>query len=169
MWFLFAVNGLDAGNPLHVQNSDNSSSIIIPFKILGTENYRIRSGALKLALQARNKYCFVNDTSLKESYATSLMYSDNAATVWKELNETYDKVDGYVVYNLLQKNNSVKQGGSFVTNYYHRLNSLWREFDALTKLPKCTCEGKCSCDASKELGLYQQLMKLMQFLMGLDD
>ncbi|GKB67314.1 ribonuclease H-like domain-containing protein [Tanacetum coccineum] len=28
---------------------------------------------------------------------------------------------------------------------------------------------KCSCDASKELGLHQQLMKLMQFLMGLDD
>ncbi|GKF53002.1 hypothetical protein Tco_0159912, partial [Tanacetum coccineum] len=49
------------------------------------------------------------------------------------------------------------------------LNSLWREFDALTKLPKCTCEVKCSCDASKELGLHQQLMKLIQFLMGLDD
>ncbi|GJZ97355.1 hypothetical protein Tco_0669808 [Tanacetum coccineum] len=50
-----------------------------------------------------------------------------------------------------------------------RLNSLWREFDALTKLPKCACEVKCSCDASKELGLHQELMKLMQFLMGLDD
>ncbi|GJV28979.1 hypothetical protein Tco_1385427 [Tanacetum coccineum] len=98
--------------------SDPSGSVV---PILGTENYRIRSGALKLALQARNKY--------------GLVYFDNAATVWKELNETYDKVDGYVVYNLLQKINSVKQGGSFVTNYYHRLNSLWREFDALTKLP----------------------------------
>ncbi|GJY56808.1 hypothetical protein Tco_0455923, partial [Tanacetum coccineum] len=49
------------------------------------------------------------------------------------------------------------------------LNSLWREFDALTKLPKCACEVKCSCDASKELGLHQELIKLMQFLMGLDD
>ncbi|GJY90866.1 hypothetical protein Tco_0506062 [Tanacetum coccineum] len=88
------VNNLDASNPLHVQNSDNSNSVIIPFKLLG---------------------------------------------------------------------------GTSVANYYHRLNSLWREFDALTKLPKCTCEVKCSCDASKELGLHQQLMKLMQFLMGLDD
>nr|GEY90010.1 ribonuclease H-like domain-containing protein [Tanacetum cinerariifolium] len=52
-----------------------------------------------------------------------------------ELQETYDKVDGSVVYNLLQKINIVKQGGSFVADYYHRLNSLWREFDALTKLP----------------------------------
>jgi monomeric isocitrate dehydrogenase len=89
--------------------------------------------------------------------------------VWKELEETYDKVDGSVVFNLLQKINSIKQGGSSVVDYYHRLNFLWREFDALTKLPKCVCEVKCECDASKELLIHQQLMKLMQFLMGLDD
>ncbi|GJU04811.1 ribonuclease H-like domain-containing protein [Tanacetum coccineum] len=89
-----SINNLDAGNPLHVQNSDNSNSVIIPFKLLG---------------------------------------------------------------------------GASVADYYHRLNSLWREFDALTKLPKCACKVKCSCDASKKLGLHQELMKLMQFLMGLDD
>ncbi|GKF24076.1 ribonuclease H-like domain-containing protein, partial [Tanacetum coccineum] len=137
--------------------------------MLGTENYRIWSVAVKLALQVRNKYDFVDGSCLKESYATSdvlsaqwdrcnamvltwimnvvsqdvymgLVYSKNAAVVWKELRETYDKVDGSVV-----------------------------EFDALTKRPKCICDVKCSCDASKELGLHQQLMKLMQFLMGLDD
>ncbi|GJR33561.1 ribonuclease H-like domain-containing protein [Tanacetum coccineum] len=180
------------------QNSDNSNSVIIPFKLLGTENYRIWSGAVKLALQDKNKYGFVDGTCLKESYTTSdvlstqwdrcnvmvltwimnvvsqdvyirLVYSENAVTVWKELNETYDKVGGSVVYNLLLKINYVKQGGSSVADYYHRLNSLWREFDALTKLPKCTCEVKCTCNASKELGLHQQLMKLMQFLMGMDD
>ncbi|GJU04576.1 ribonuclease H-like domain-containing protein [Tanacetum coccineum] len=164
-----SINNLDAGNPLHVQNSDNSNYVIISFKLLGTKNYRIWSGAVKLALQARNKYGFVDGSCLKESYATSdvlsaqwdrcnamvltwimnvvsqdvymgLVYSENAAVVWKELRETYDKVDGSVVYNLLQKINSVKQGGSSVADYYHRLNSLWREFDALTKLPKCICD-----------------------------
>ncbi|GKB21958.1 ribonuclease H-like domain-containing protein [Tanacetum coccineum] len=88
-----SINNLDVGNPLHVQNINNSNTALIPFKLLG---------------------------------------------------------------------------GSSVTEYYHRLNSLWREFDALTKLPKCTCEVKYSCNASKELGLHQQLMKLMQFIMGLD-
>nr|GEV24249.1 hypothetical protein [Tanacetum cinerariifolium] len=43
------------------------------------------------------------------------------------------------------------------------------EFDALTKLPKCIYEVKCTCDASKELTMHQQLMKLMQFLRRLDD
>nr|GEW20761.1 hypothetical protein [Tanacetum cinerariifolium] len=55
------------------------------------------------------------------------------------LQETYDKVDGSVVYNLLQKINT---------------------------LIHCV---KCSCDASKELTLHQQLMKLMKFLTGLDE
>ncbi|GJU59977.1 ribonuclease H-like domain-containing protein [Tanacetum coccineum] len=193
-----SINSLDAGNPLHVQNSDNTSSVLIPFKLQGTENYRIWNGAMKLALQARNKFGFVDGTCLKSAYDTSnvlsaqwdrcnamvltwimnsvshdvymgLVYSDNCASVWKELQETYDKVDGSVVYNLLQKNNTVKQGGSSVADYYHRLNSLWREFDALTKIPKCVCEVQCACDASKELSLHQQIMKLMQFLMGLDD
>ncbi|GJY86547.1 putative LTR copia-type gag-polypeptide [Tanacetum coccineum] len=101
-------NGLDASNPLHVQNSDNSNSALIPFKLLGTENYKIWSGAMKLALQARNKYGFVDGTCLIESYVTSEV-----------------------------------------------LSAQWDRF-------------KCSFDASKKLGLHQQLMKLMQFLMGLD-
>ncbi|GJT08192.1 hypothetical protein Tco_0842654 [Tanacetum coccineum] len=87
---------------------------------------------------------FLDGTCLKESYATS----DVLSAQW-------DRCDA--------------MGGSSVADYYHRLNSLWRDFDSLTKLPKCTCEVKCSCDASKELGLHQQLMKLMQFLIGLDD
>nr|GFA22722.1 putative Gag-polypeptide of LTR copia-type [Tanacetum cinerariifolium] len=124
------INILDAGNPLHVQNSDNSSAVIIPIKLLGTKKCRIWSDAVKLALQTRNKYDFVDGTCLRESYATSdvlyaqwdrcnamvftwimnvvsqdvymgLFYSKNDAYVWKELRETYDKVDGSIVYNLL--------------------------------------------------------------------
>nr|GEV67251.1 ribonuclease H-like domain-containing protein [Tanacetum cinerariifolium] len=106
---------------------------------------------------------------LSQDVYMSLVYCDNAFDVWKELASTYNKVDGSVIFNLLQKINNVKQGGTLVADYYHRLNSVWREFDALTKLPKCVCEVRCSCDASKGLSLHQQLMKLMQFLMGLND
>ncbi|GKD06930.1 ribonuclease H-like domain-containing protein [Tanacetum coccineum] len=133
------ISNLDAGNPLHVHNSDNSSFVLVPFKLLGTANYRMWNNAMKLALQARNKYGFVDGTCLRDSFADSevlcaqwdrcnamvltwimnvvssdvymgLVYSENDASVWKDLNETYDK-----------------------------------------------------------LALHQQLMKLMQFLMGFDD
>ncbi|GKD24544.1 putative LTR copia-type gag-polypeptide [Tanacetum coccineum] len=66
---------VDAGNPLHVQNSDNSNSMIIPFKLLDTKNYRIWSGAMKLALQAGNKFGFVDGSGLKEFFATSEILS----------------------------------------------------------------------------------------------
>ncbi|GKC59535.1 hypothetical protein Tco_1087133, partial [Tanacetum coccineum] len=50
-----------------------------------------------------------------------------------------------------------------VSEYYHKLNSLWREFDILTKFPDCTCEVRA------EIIDHGKLMSLMQFLMGLDD
>ncbi|GJY80795.1 hypothetical protein Tco_0493546 [Tanacetum coccineum] len=91
------------------------------------------------------------------------VFSDNAANVWNELKETYDRVDGLIVFNLLQIINTFKQGGLHVSAYYHKLNSLWREFDILTKLQDCTCEART------ELTDHGKLLKLMQFLMGLDD
>nr|GEW34431.1 hypothetical protein [Tanacetum cinerariifolium] len=52
--------------------------------------------------------------SVSRDVYMGLVYSNNCVDVWKELQETYDKVDGSVVYNLLQKINIVKQG---VNNY----------------------------------------------------
>ncbi|GKA97589.1 ribonuclease H-like domain-containing protein, partial [Tanacetum coccineum] len=126
-----SINGLDGGNPLHMNPNDSTSSSLIPFKLSGPENYRIWASVMKLALQARNKFAFVNGTC--------------------------------VIFNLLQQISCIKQGGSSLADYYHRLHSLLREFDALTKLPTCVC------DANKELDTHNKLMKLMQFFMGLDE
>ncbi|GKF76256.1 hypothetical protein Tco_0225700, partial [Tanacetum coccineum] len=43
------------------------------------------------------------------------------------------------------------------------LNALWKQFDALVQLPRCTCH------TAEDVKKHNQLMKLMQFLMGLDD
>ncbi|GJX67197.1 ribonuclease H-like domain-containing protein [Tanacetum coccineum] len=102
-------------------------------------------------------------TSLSQDVYLGHVFSDNAAKVWNELKETYDRIDGSIVFNLLQKINSFKQGSLPVSEYYHKLNSLWREFDAFTKLHNCTCEAR------NEVVDHGKLMKLMQFLMGLDD
>ncbi|GJZ49071.1 ribonuclease H-like domain-containing protein, partial [Tanacetum coccineum] len=132
------VNNLDASNHLHVQNSDNSNSVIILFKLLGTKNYRIWSGAMKLALQARNKFRFVDGSCLKESFATS-----------EVLSAQWDKCNAMVLTQIM---NVVSQDVYMGLVYSENAATV-----------------KCNCDASKELGFHQQLMKLMQFLMGLDD
>ncbi|GJT51217.1 putative RNA-directed DNA polymerase [Tanacetum coccineum] len=186
------ISALDAGNPLHLQTNDNSIGSLVNIKLTGCENYRVWANAMKIGLQARNKMCFVDGTCDKSAYASSVVlsnqwdrcnavvlswllnsisedlylshvYSENAAEVWKELKDTYDKLDGSILFNLIQKINNFKQNGLPVSEYYHKLNSLWREFDMLTKFSPCTC------NARTESGKHHQLMKLMQFLMGLDD
>nr|GEV99078.1 ribonuclease H-like domain-containing protein [Tanacetum cinerariifolium] len=54
-------------------------------------------------------------------------------------------------------------GWSTLADYYHNLNALWKQFDALVQLPRCTCH------AVEDFKRHNQLMKLMQFLMGLDN
>nr|GEW99095.1 putative reverse transcriptase, RNA-dependent DNA polymerase, Gag-polypeptide of LTR copia-type [Tanacetum cinerariifolium] len=162
------INNLDAGNPLHMNPHDSTSSALIPFKLLGTKNYCIWNNAMKLALQAWNKFQFVDGSCVKYAYKTSPVLSVqrdrcNAIVLTWIINSVFSNVYMGLVYSVNAASVVIKQGDSSVADYYHRLNSLWREFDALTKLPACTC------DANEELALHNQLMKLMQFLMGLDD
>nr|GEU28894.1 putative zinc finger A20 and AN1 domain-containing stress-associated protein 8 [Tanacetum cinerariifolium] len=48
-------------------------------------------------------------------------------------------------------------------DFYHMFNALWKQFNALIELPRCTCH------AADDFKKHNQLMKLMQFIMGLDD
>nr|GEY06411.1 hypothetical protein [Tanacetum cinerariifolium] len=52
--------------------------------------------------------------------------------MWKDLKDTYDKVDGSIVFNLHKKINSLTQNGASLVEYYNNLNSLWKQFDAMT-------------------------------------
>ncbi|GJR38081.1 ribonuclease H-like domain-containing protein [Tanacetum coccineum] len=83
--------------------------------------------------------------------------------MWNDLKETYDKVDGYAVFNLHKNINSLNQNGSTLADYYNNLNSLWKQFDVIVSLLTCTC------DAVKHFDKHNQLIKLMQFLVGLDE
>ncbi|GJW76340.1 ribonuclease H-like domain-containing protein [Tanacetum coccineum] len=49
------------------------------------------------------------------------------------------------------------------SNTYEVLGKQWDRYDAMIELPKCVC------NASEDFKKHNQLLKLMQFLMGLDD
>ncbi|GJV26785.1 ribonuclease H-like domain-containing protein [Tanacetum coccineum] len=101
--------------------------------------------------------------SISEELFLGQIFSKRAKYVWEELKETYDKVDGSIIFGLHNQINTLKQNGSSIADYYHKLNALWKQFDAMIELPKCVC------NASESFKNHNQLMKLMQFLMGLDD
>ncbi|GKB85257.1 putative RNA-directed DNA polymerase [Tanacetum coccineum] len=192
------ISNLDAGNPLYLQNNDNSSISLVNVKLVGAENYKMWATAVKIALKGKNKMGFIDGTCIKPIASTVMsqqwercnaivlgwilgslsqelyvgqIYSEIASDVWTELKETYDKMDGSVVFNLMQRINNLKQDDLSVPDYYHKLNSLWREFDILTILPACVCENRpaCCCENKTASAKHNQLIRLMQFLMGLND
>ncbi|KAJ0920331.1 putative RNA-directed DNA polymerase [Helianthus annuus] len=184
------ISKLDIGDPLFLHPSDSSSLTIVGIKLKGTENYRVWSSAMKLALEAKNKFGFIDGkckknsdddvlssqwdrcnsvvlswllNSVSEELYLGQVFSKLASEVWIDLKETYDKVDGSIVYDLYKKINCITQNGSSVSEYYHKLNTMWKQFDAVLQLPTC------SCQAAKDFNDFSTLIKLMQFLMGLDD
>ncbi|GJU77595.1 hypothetical protein Tco_1274665 [Tanacetum coccineum] len=135
------ISKLDVSHPLHLHPNDYVVLTVVSVKLKGTENYQVWSCAMLLALE---------------------IFSKRAKHVWNELKETYDKVDGYVTFSLHHKIHTLSQNGPSIADY-HKLNALWKQFDALIELPKCTCH------VADDFKKHNQLMKLMQFLMGLDD
>ncbi|XP_071699247.1 uncharacterized protein [Rutidosis leptorrhynchoides] len=180
------ISKLDFNDPLFLHPSDITSTPIITFKLLGTKNFRVWKCAMTLALKTKNKFGFVDGSvkkdesnevlikqwercnsvvlswiigSISEELYLGKIFSTVASEIWLELKETYDRVDGAMVFNLHQKINSLTQNGSSLSEYYHTLNSLWKQFDAMVEIP----------DNSDELKAHHQMIKLIQFLMGLDD
>ncbi|XP_076928937.1 uncharacterized protein LOC143593080 [Bidens hawaiensis] len=184
------MSNLDFADPLYLHSSDTNNLSIINLKLNGTENYSIWASSMELALLVKNKTGFIDGTcvksttnpilakkwercnsvvlswilnSISEELYVGQIFSKIASEVWTELKETYNKIDESIIYNLHRQINSTCQNGSSISDYYHKLNCMWRQYDKLIDLPKCTC-----ADAT-DLSNFNQRIKLMQFLMGLDD
>ncbi|XP_071695839.1 uncharacterized protein [Rutidosis leptorrhynchoides] len=155
------ISKLDFSDPLYLLANDTSGTPITTVKLKGTEIYNIWSKSMLLALSTKNKIGFIKGT---------VIFSTNASDVWKELKETCDKIDTSIIYNLHHQINTLKQGDSTLPEYYHKLNTLWKQYDAMVSLPICTCNAAAyTCAAATSHKDHVKMMKLMQFLMGLND
>nr|GEW62596.1 ribonuclease H-like domain-containing protein [Tanacetum cinerariifolium] len=74
------------------QNQDDANEIRAERAIRNHDPLALVASAMKLALQASNKYSFVD---VSQDVYMGLVYSGNANSVWKEIESTYDKVDAY--------------------------------------------------------------------------
>lgn len=68
-----------------------------------------------------------------------------------------------MVVNIHKQINYLTQNEISLSNYFNKLDALWKEFDGLASLTNFTCE------AATKLNGHSKLMKLMQFLSGLDE
>ncbi|XP_071704316.1 uncharacterized protein [Rutidosis leptorrhynchoides] len=137
-------SSLEFNDPLYLHPSDTSGASLITQKLKGTENYNVWSCAIKLALQTKYKLGFIDGSCPR-----------------------YEYEDDEVLLSQWDRCNSVKiiscsQSGQSLSDYYHKLNAMWRQFDDMIKIDDIV-------SANKSFQEHVQFLKLMQFLMGLDD
>ncbi|XP_071699437.1 uncharacterized protein [Rutidosis leptorrhynchoides] len=159
------INKLDFSDPLYLHLSDTiSGTPIISVKLKGTENYNIWSRSMLLALGIKNKIGFINGTCVKST-------TDNALSAqWDRCNTV---VLSWILGTLtdeLYSDKFFKKNDSPLSEYYHNLNSLWKQYDSMVSSPPCTCGADaCTCAASVSVESNNKMLKLMQFLIGLND
>ncbi|GKD67315.1 ribonuclease H-like domain-containing protein [Tanacetum coccineum] len=157
------ISKLDVSGPLHLHPNDTTALTVVSIKLKGTENYQVWSCAMLLALEGKNKIVLLMEYVKGLIQMRFLIFSKRVKHVWEELKETYDKVDGSIKFGLRHKISTLKQNGLSIADHYHKLNALWKQYDATIELPKCVC------NASESFKKHNQMLKLMQFLMGLDN
>ncbi|GJW85606.1 ribonuclease H-like domain-containing protein [Tanacetum coccineum] len=137
------ISKLDISDPLYLHPNDTTALTVVSIKLKGTENYQVWSCAMLLALEGKNKTVFIDKTCKRSvidevlgrqwdrvntivlgwilnsiSYELFLgqIFSKRAKHVWKELKETYDKVDGSIMFGLHHQINTLKQNGSSIAD-----------------------------------------------------
>nr|GEX37319.1 hypothetical protein [Tanacetum cinerariifolium] len=119
---------LSFGDTLYLHPNGTGGSPIVTIKLSGTENYKMCSIAMTFALRNHSKLGFIdgsckrdNDNpalanqwdlcnsvvvtwilnSLNRDLFADAIYTKTSYEMWNDLREIYDKVDGFVVFNLL--------------------------------------------------------------------
>lgn len=79
-------------------------------------------------------------SSISKGLLGVIMYASSTQTVWDDLYERFNKIDGSKTFNLHQEIAILTQGTNSISVYYSKLKGLWEEFEALVPAPTCTCD-----------------------------
>ncbi|XP_071714290.1 uncharacterized protein [Rutidosis leptorrhynchoides] len=132
------ISKLEFNDPLYLHPSDTSDASLI------TQKYEYEDDEVLLGQWDRCNSVVLTWIlmSLFEDVYNGQIFSKTVEAVWNELKETYDKIDASVTFNLYQKINSCSQSGQPLSDYYHKLNVMWRKFDDMIKIDDIVSANK---------------------------
>ncbi|KNA05629.1 hypothetical protein SOVF_188530, partial [Spinacia oleracea] len=186
---------IETTSPLYLHPSDGSTSVVVE-KLQGASNYRSWKRSFEISLAAKRKLGFLTglvkrdpsdavkqehwDTcnnmviswiigNVTESIKKPVMFSTNAAQIWKQLDQRYSVTNGSRKYKLNKQIYEMKQQGKPITDYYTDLRGLWEELESLQTYPpntSMTTEVNAFINA---LHQQQEEQRLFQFMNGVDD
>jgi hypothetical protein len=143
-----ALNEISDSLVLH--NRDSPSSILVSQPLIG-ENYNSWNRSMMMALSAKNKICLIDGSMSKPSNSSpefkpwmrcndmvlswiinsvskeitaSIIYTDNAEAMWKDLKERFSQGNGSRIFQLQKSIAAITQGSHSVSSYYTLLKSF---------------------------------------------
>ncbi|KAF5456987.1 hypothetical protein F2P56_021127 [Juglans regia] len=102
--------------------------------------------------------------SVAKNIGSSILYIDNAADMWKDLQDRFSQGNRPRIFQLRKAISSLKQDQKSVSDYYTDLKSYWDELANYRRN-----FSQCSIETLKFLEVIQQEEYVIQFLMGLSD
>uniref|UniRef100_A0A1S4BQW4 Retrotransposon Copia-like N-terminal domain-containing protein n=1 Tax=Nicotiana tabacum TaxID=4097 RepID=A0A1S4BQW4_TOBAC len=180
---------LPPSHPLYLYPSDSTGIVIVAstFNGLGYESW---CRGMLIGLSCKNKLGLINrmvakpgaDSPLYEAWyrcndmvttcilnrldleiRESVMYTESAQKLWKEIEQRYGKPNGSKVFLIRKKISSTSQGLSNIASYFSRFKKLWDELTISITYPPCICGCK---EGFQKL---EEDPKVHQFLMGLNE
>ncbi|KAK4397721.1 Retrovirus-related Pol polyprotein from transposon RE1 [Sesamum angolense] len=106
--------------------------------------------------------------AVTKKISRGFLYTKSSRQLWLDLEERYGENNGPLVYQLQRAIASITQGTLSIVEYFNNLSALWDKLECLKPPKVCTC-GLCTCGVTKVTTEEDNLTKLVQFLMGLDD
>ena len=101
--------------------------------------------------------------STNPNIADNVIYAELAAEVWFDLKERFSQNNTPRIFQIQRDIKSHFQVTISVTAYYTKPKAFWDEPASYSNIPTCYC------GAIKNLGICDQIKKVIQFLMGLNE
>ncbi|XP_022631734.1 uncharacterized protein LOC111240608 [Vigna radiata var. radiata] len=192
----FATDHLtNPAHPLFLHPGENPALILVN-PPLSDNNYQQWRHDMIVALETKNKDKFVLGTiscppptdvlheawkrcnkmviswltrSMTLPIKQSVMWMDFASAIWNDLYQRFSHGDKFRIVDLQEALQSCKQGDSTVSQYYTRLQIIWKELSLYQTVLVCTCKSPCNCGLLTKIQQERNDDSVIKFLRGLND
>lgn len=92
-------------------------------------------------------------------------HHQTAKAIWDSLANTYEsEADLYLVYDLEDKANTIRQGNMDLETYYRKIHGMWINIDRCQKQPVDCCEKRVD-----QFRVYPNTKRVLRFVAGLNE
>ncbi|XP_074355950.1 uncharacterized protein LOC141695615 [Apium graveolens] len=105
--------------------------------------------------------------SLSPEIRSSLVYVSLAVDVWTNLHTRFAHNNGPHIFELKRAISDLTQETLSISAYYTKFKQLTDDLNNVAQVPKYVCA--CTCKAKADIDQHEEVMKVTQFLMGLNE